>query len=62
MRTWGPSVALAAALLLPLSTPPTPAVAAVRPGAAPARRLPAAAPPRPTGPAPATPPPPPARK
>ncbi|MFI7071585.1 D-alanyl-D-alanine carboxypeptidase family protein [Micromonospora sediminicola] len=57
MRTWGPSVALAAALLLPLSTPPTPAVAAVRPGAAPARRLPAAAPPCPNVPAPSTRPP-----
>ncbi|MCZ7437267.1 serine hydrolase [Micromonospora sp. WMMC241] len=57
MRTWGPSVALAAALLLPLSTPATPAVAGTRPGAASARRLPGAAPPCPNVPAPATRPP-----
>ncbi|MFI7214056.1 D-alanyl-D-alanine carboxypeptidase family protein [Micromonospora maritima] len=57
MRTWGPSVALAAALLLPLSTPVTPAVAAARAGAGPARRLPAGAPPCPNVPAPTTRPP-----
>ncbi|WFE35869.1 serine hydrolase [Micromonospora sp. WMMD975] len=55
MRTWGPSVALAAVLLLPLSTPVTPAVAAR--SAAPARRLPGGAPPCPNVPAPATRPP-----
>ncbi|MDG4800622.1 serine hydrolase [Micromonospora sp. WMMD980] len=57
MRTWGSSVALAAALLLPLSTPTTPAAAGVRPGVSPARRLPAGAPPCPNVPAPATRPP-----
>ncbi|MEV0003505.1 D-alanyl-D-alanine carboxypeptidase [Micromonospora sp. NPDC050980] len=54
MRTWGPSVVLAAALLLPLSTP---AVAGTRIGVVPARRLPGGAPPCPNVPAPATRPP-----
>ncbi|GHJ16910.1 MULTISPECIES: D-alanyl-D-alanine carboxypeptidase family protein [unclassified Micromonospora] len=56
MGTWRPSVALAAVLLLPLSTPVTPAVAATRTGG-PARRLPGGAPPCPNVPAPATRPP-----
>ncbi|MGC4892624.1 D-alanyl-D-alanine carboxypeptidase family protein [Micromonospora sp. DT31] len=63
MRTWGPFVALAAALLLPLPTPVTPAVAAGRAAGAPGRRLPVGAPHCPNVPAagirPAQPPPPP---
>ncbi|MET7971293.1 D-alanyl-D-alanine carboxypeptidase [Micromonospora sp. NPDC005305] len=59
MRTWGPPVALAAALLVPASMLPTPATAATRAGASAARagRLPAGAPPCPNVPAPATRPP-----
>ncbi|MFG2107393.1 D-alanyl-D-alanine carboxypeptidase family protein [Micromonospora chersina] len=54
MRTWGPSAVLAAALLVPASMLSTPATAGTR---APARRLPAGAPPCPNVPAPATRPP-----
>ncbi|WP_435826809.1 D-alanyl-D-alanine carboxypeptidase family protein [Micromonospora chersina] len=54
MRTWGPSAVLAAALLVPASMLSTPATAGTP---APARRLPAGAPPCPNVPAPATRPP-----
>ncbi|MFG3580328.1 D-alanyl-D-alanine carboxypeptidase family protein [Micromonospora chersina] len=54
MRTWGPSAVLAAALLVPASMLSTPATAGTP---APARHLPAGAPPCPNVPAPATRPP-----
>ncbi|WP_433280810.1 D-alanyl-D-alanine carboxypeptidase family protein [Micromonospora sp. CA-244673] len=59
MRTWGPPVALAAALLVPASMLPTPAAAGARAGVSATRagRLPAGAPPCPNVPAPASRPP-----